>query len=502
MKHIQLLLSVVVITCTVTQLANAQLTPYREVEMDEVTIQVPPKFASIISFSSSQKLRVPKGYTASVFFAAPASVMQRPRFMAFGPDSVLYVANMNRSNILALPDLNNDGIADTAVVAAQGFSVGHDVRFFRDTMFVAQTAGIVKLSRSNQQSYVFDVRQTLIDKASQPNQTGGNHQTRTLVIDSINNKLYVSVGSRANVARESNRAVIEQYDWTGGNRSIVATGVRNAVGMTLHPRTGKVWANNNGSDNQGNNTPPEWVDIVRPNGFYGYPIAYHPSNFFTFNGEYAALLPITPTDSSMVRSMATPGALVTAHCAPMALHFVSNTVPTAFRSTLLMAQRGSWNRNPPSGAKIVCFRFDSDQDTIANSVEDVCTGFITDTTQASTRWARPVGLEVDAKGAIYISVDDGKQMILKLSPPNETSIDELQPRKVGVHCVPNPAGTHVSFLYDGAQSTVALYSSEGNLVAQFNAQSGVPHSLANIPAGAYNVLIEKTGAVGRLVITR
>ena len=80
--------------------------------------------------------------------------------------------------------------------------------------------------------------------------------------------------------RESTRALIEEFEWDGTGRRTYASGVRNAVGMTLHPRTGKLWANNNGSDRQGNNIPPEWVDIVRDQGFYGYPVAYNHQVWF------------------------------------------------------------------------------------------------------------------------------------------------------------------------------------------------------------------------------
>ncbi|MBC8124445.1 MAG: PQQ-dependent sugar dehydrogenase, partial [Candidatus Kapabacteria bacterium] len=335
------------------------------------TITVHPKYAALALSPTQNQVSIPRGWTASVFFAG--SALDKGRFMSWGPDSVLFVANMNRGNILALPDVNRDGIADTSIVAAQGFSTGHDVRFWRDTMFVSQESGVVKLWRTDPTKYVYDQRQIIIDKASQVNQIGGNHRTRTLVIDTIRMKLYVSVGSRGNADRESNRALIEEYEMDGSGRRVFTQGTRNAVGMTLHPRTGKLWANNNGSDNQGNNVPPEWVDIVRDGGFYGYPFAYHFRRWYSFAGDYSDLLPITQADTSMLQKMTAPAALVDAHCAPMALVFTENNARAEHQYGAFMAMRGSWNRNPPSGAKIVFLAFDNDQDTIANSVRDFCT---------------------------------------------------------------------------------------------------------------------------------
>jgi len=389
-------------------------TPKTNVSMERVSISVPTRFSSLGLDPVANGVSVPVGWKVSVF---AATGLNKARFMAWGPDSTLFVANMNGNNILALPDRDKNGVADTVIIAARGFSYGHDVRFVRDTMYVAQEASLVRLWRSDPQSLIYDQRLTIIDKAAQANQLGGNHRTRTVVLDTIRSKIYFSVGSRGNADREADRALIEEYDYNGTGRRIFASGARNSVGMTLHPRTGKLWANNNGSDLQGNNIPPEWIDIVRDGGFYGYPYAYHHQRFFGFGGDYADLLPITSADSARVRSMSPPAALVDAHCAPMALEFTPTGFGNGYDSGLFMVMRGSWNRTPPSGAKVVFLRFDSDIDTIANSVEDFCTGFIRDTNNQATRWARPVGIALAADGSVYLSLDEGKQCILKFTPP-------------------------------------------------------------------------------------
>jgi hypothetical protein len=124
--------------------------------------------------------------------------------------------------------------------------------------------------------------------------------------------------------------------------------------------------------------------------------------------------------------MVPPAALVDAHCAPMALEFTPTGFGNGYDNGLFMVMRGSWNRTPPSGAKVVFMRFDSDLDTIANSVEDFCSGFIRDTNNQSTRWARPVGLALSADGCVYVSIDEGKQCILKFTPPKApSSTDEM-----------------------------------------------------------------------------
>lgn len=452
-------------------------------------VVMPTKYRSINIDSTRQRLRLPPGWTASVF--AAGSDLLKPRFMAWGPDSVLFVANMNRNNVVALPDADRDGVADTVIVAARGFSTGHDVRFYRDTMFVAQEAGIVKLWRSDPSTYVFDQRATIVDKSSQPNQIGGGHRTRTLVIDTNAMKLYVSVGSRGNADRETNRAVIEEYAYDGTGRRVYARGVRNAVGMTLHPRTGRLWANNNGSDNQGNNIPPEWIDIVREDGFYGYPFAYHYRRIFNLTGEYGDLLPLTRQDTADLNAMRPPAALVDAHSAPMALVFVEQTPIRAYRHSAFMAMRGSWNRTPPSGAKIVRLEFDSDEDTIANAVYDFCTGFISDTNDAATRWARPVGLALAADGSVYVSSDDIKNMVIKLTPPSIVSMrDDASAMRRELS--PNPASTSVRVHHAQIGDHVAVIDVHGRTVAELVAATDEPLvAVSALSQGVYVVRVTR-----------
>lgn len=486
------LVHIIFVLITAAGMAPAQVgsipwTPKRASTLRQVAITVPDRYSSIALNPSLNFVRIPDGWTASIF-AAGAS-FNKPRFMSWGPKQTLFVANMNGSNILALPDQDNDGVADTVIIAARGFSYGHDVRFWRDTMFVCQEAAIVKLWRSDTSTYIFDKRVTIIDKGAQANQIGGNHRTRTLVIDTVKMKLYVSVGSKGNADRELDRACIEEYGYDGSNRRIYASGVRNAVGMTLHPRTGKLWANNNGSDNQGNDIPPEWVDIVRDGGFYGYPIGYHYRNWYPFTGDYQDLRPFTAADSANMERMSSPAALVDAHCAPMALVFSESTATAEYRSGAFMAMRGSWNRTPPSGAKIVFLRFDDDADTVANEVEDFCTGFIRDTNNSATRWARPVGLALGHDGSVYVSLDDGKQSVLKLTPPRSSNVSEHFGSSVVAW--PNPASNSVTVELFGTETQIAILDLQGRVV-----QTAVPD------ASARWMIVDVSGlAIGTYMLT-
>ena len=415
---------------------SAELTPVIDIGTQTVAVNVPAKFTN--SFPSGKTLKISSKYNVSVFQAGGLS---KPRFLAFSPTGVLHVSDMNAGKVFALPDVNKDGIADTLLEVASGFSGNHDIKFYKGALYVTETTRIWKCTDTDGNG-VYETKTIFINNLGN-NGTSG-HTTRTIVFDSINHKVYVSVGSSCNVCREDNRAIIEQYNEDGSGRRVFASGIRNAVGMALHPVTNRLWANNNGSDLQGNEIPPEWIDIVRDNGFYGHPFAYGSGVWFDFNANpaYQALLPITSVDSAKVAKLLQPAALVRAHSAPMAIEFINHKgASTQFQNGFLTALRGSWNTTNPKafrGYKVIYGHLSSEQDTTVDYVGDFCSGFLTDTVN-QTFWGRPVGIAIDNNGKVYISSDDGNKFILVLTPIEVTGVQEESIALAASTVYPNPA---------------------------------------------------------------
>jgi glucose/arabinose dehydrogenase len=391
---------------------TVKMTPIRETKLVPVKLIVPDKFKGKIR--DDLILNIPEGYTARVFYTGG---LGKPRFFAWGPDSVLYVANKNSGEIIAMPDRNRDGVADTGIVVASGFHNSHDLKFYKGAMYVAEERQVMKCTDTNGDG-LYETKEVFIgDIAKGARQPGGGHDTRTIVFDSANGKVYLSIGSSCNVCREDFRAIIEQYNDDGTGRRTFASGIRNAVGMTMHG--GRLWATNNGSDWEGDDIPPEWIGVVRDGGFYGHPFAYADGIYFDFNlhDDYRLLLPLTREDSLHVQSMKQPSALVQAHSAPMAIEFSNPSFPPRFQNGAFVAFRGSWNRSVPTGYKVVFLKFKSQGDTTAEYVTDVVTGFQpTGSTSQKTVWGRPVGLAADLRGNLYLSSDDITQFIAVISP--------------------------------------------------------------------------------------
>lgn len=419
--------------CLLAQPGTVNMTPVQSLNLNQVAVELPAKFNG--KFPAGKTLKIPAGYKVKVFYAGG---LGKPRFMSFDPQGVLHVADQVNNVVYAMPDKNNDGVADTSFIAASGFLNCHDVKFYKGAMYVTEATRVWKCVDTNADG-VYESKSIFINNIGAGAASGG-HSTRTIVFDSINQKIYLSIGSSCNVCRESLRATIEEYNDDGTGKRTYASGIRNAVGMALHPANNKLWANNNGSDNQGNEIPPEWIDIIRDGGFYGHPFAYGNqvwSNFSsTAHNDYKALLPITATDSTKVKLMIEPAALIRAHSAPMALTFLNSSFPNTMRNGMLSALRGSWN-SPQSfrGYKVVYLDLNSPGDTTVNYVADFIDGFLTDTINR-VYWGRPVGLLADKAGNIYLSSDETNKFILKISPEFANGIEEKENH--GFNIFPNP----------------------------------------------------------------
>ena len=471
-----------------------ELTPRVRRPIERVRFGVPAKYAG--SVPADKWVWVPKGWSVKVFHAGG---LQQPRFLAWGPDSVLHVANLAGGRVLALPDRDGDGVADTSFAAASNV-FAHDVEFFRGAMYAAEETRVLRLVDADGDG-VYESRSVFIDGLP-----AGGHITRTIVFDTVRALVFVSVGSSCNACRDSVQAVVWAFDLDGGNRRIFASGVRNAVGLSLHPTTSQLWATNNGQDWQGDDVPPEWISIVRDGGFYGYPIAYSDQRYFDFqiNEQYRGLLPITPADSAKVRSMRPFSAEVTAHSAPMAIEFADASMPEPYRDGAFVALHGSWNRSTPSGHTIVHLELDGPLDTIADAVSFVLSA---DTLEPGSPidWLSPCGLESDARGNLYFTSDRGTSLIGVLTPPAgvvRAPIDATVSTTLRV--IPNPAldrATIVVSIATPAHGVLELFDALGarvRIVADRSFTAGthrVELDLAGLAAGAYQARLSVQGRI-------
>ena len=335
-------------------------------------------------------VQVPAGFTIEVF----AEGLATPRFIAFGPDGALYVAERGAftesgtGRIVALPDADSDGRADAILPFATGLDQPHSLAYHEGAWYVGVPSGVVRLDDQDGDGAA-EAQTAIIDDL--PTRVG--HTTRTVAF-LPDGRMLLSVGSSCNVCTESDprRAAIVVYDdATGANEQIFATGLRNAVGLTFQPDSGALWVTNNGRDLMGDDVPPETLYQVNEGDHFGWP-ACHAGTII--DPEFGA--------EGACDGVVQPALIWQAHSAPLGLVFYDgDAFPEAYRGDLFIALHGSWNRPQMVGYEVLRVPFD---DGLPSGPAEVfATGWLTDGRVSG----RPVGLAVGPDGALYVSDDRG-----------------------------------------------------------------------------------------------
>jgi len=354
--------------------------PVSGAPLEAVVLDVPDIFRQG-PFRQERVLNVPPGFAVSVFAAG----FKAPRFMAVGPGGDLYLSDPPTGKIFVVPDRDGNGIADRVVPFATGLGRPHGLAFHGQDLYVAAIGQLFRLRDSDG-----DLNSDKVETISTDVPGAGGHWTRSVVVGP-DSKLYLSAGSSCNACIEDDpeRAAILRFDGSGGEAEIYATGLRNSVGLAFHPRTGELWASENGRDWLGDDLPPEEINRIREGGDYGWPFCYGRR---VPDPEFGS--------SERCRETISPEVLMQAHSAPLGIGFgFAADFPERYRDMLYVAFHGSWNRSVPTGYKLVGIPFHGGRP--AGPAVDLVTGWL----QGATVWGRPVDPVVGADGALYLTDD-------------------------------------------------------------------------------------------------
>ena len=246
-----------------------------------------------------------------------------------------------------------------------------------------------------------------------PAGTINHHWTKNIIASRDGSLLYVTSGSNSNIAEngienEENRAAILEIDLRTRQIRSFASGLRNPNGLAWEPVTGALWTTVNERDGLGSDLVPDYMTAVKPNGFYGWPYSY----FGQIVDER-----VEPQRPDLVAVAIKPDYALGPHTASLGLAFYEGALlPRRYSRGAFVAQHGSWNRDPPSGYRVIFVPFADGRP--AGAAEEVLTGFIDADGHAH---GRPVGLAVDSRSAVLVA-DDVGNTIWRLAAESPTRI--------------------------------------------------------------------------------
>lgn len=343
-------------------------------------------------------------YPAAFELAIFAEGLNGPRVMAFDPGGTMLVSLPAAGRVVALPDADHDGRADRVIEVLSGLNRPHGLAFSpaggQQRLYVAETDRLMAYNYAPAKLEA-GAAEKIIDLPG-----GGNHSSRSILLmpPPDEGTILISVGSSCNACEEEDwrRAKILAVNKAAPKLKTFASGLRNAVFMTLHPATKEIWATEMGRDYLGDDLPPDEINKIVAGHDYGWPYCYGdniPDQDFS-NAENRA---------ADCRHKTAAFLDLPAHSAPLGLDFFPPDWPLKYRHNLLVAYHGSWNRTTPTGYKVVLCRFDGQGNF--QGQEDFISGWLR---PDQTLLGRPVDIKIREKGLIFIS-DDHAGRIYRLA---------------------------------------------------------------------------------------
>ena len=388
---------------------------------------------------------LPAGFCAAVF----ADDAGEARHLVVAPNGDVFVAvDGRRGGVLALRDTNGDGRADLR--ERWGGPGGTGIALGGGALYTSTAAAVLRWRLPPGSLRPAGAPDTLL--AGIPS-TG--HASRSLALDGRGG-LFVNVGSESNVCdRPGDRGGGPREDpcvelgtragiwWVslaaGGGRFLecplsagggsatgdaarprcfrFATGIRNAVGLAVHPEDGRLHATQHGRDllhqhwpalysaEQGAEKPAEELMRVEEGDDFGWPYCYHDREL-----GRRVLAPEYGGDGARAGRCAAAKAPLVAfpgHWAPNGLLFYTGTaLPPRYRGGAFVTFHGSWNRAPlpQAGYRVVFVPFERGEP--AGPYETFADGFEGPTWRPGTK-RRPVGVAQGPDGALFITEDNG-----------------------------------------------------------------------------------------------
>ena len=337
-----------------------------------------PVTAKAVNELQIDKLKVPSGFKIEVW----ASGMVNARTMTESPNGTIYVGTRFPGNVYAV--VTKDGKREVKIIA-KGLHRPNGVVFTNGSLYVAELSRIIRYDNIEKNLDNPPAPVVVFDALPKDEPHGWKY----LKLSPDGKYLYFQIGTPANiVVPPSTHATINRLNLKTNKMEVVATGVRNSVGMDFHPTTKQLWFTNMGRDWAGEDLPNDTLNRLSKKGMnFGFP--------FCHQGDW-----LDP-DFGKGRScdeFEKPELKLGAHVSPIGMSFYNGVqFPKEYKGNIFIAEYGSWNKTKKAGYQVVRVVLDDKNKPV--KTEPFVTGWL----QGETYWGRPADVHVLKDGSMLIS---------------------------------------------------------------------------------------------------
>src|SRR6266478_5276818 len=340
----------------------------------------PPPIPTTADKLPVDKLKTPKGFTIEVY----ASGVDNARTLRLGEKGTVFVSSRLKDKIHAIVD--KGGTREVKVVAS-GLYRPNGIVLHKGTLYIAELSQISKID--NIEDKLDNPPKPTVIFSDLPKDEAHGWKYLTIGPDE---KLYFQVGAPCNICMPPERnAKIYRLNLDGSGLEVVATGIRQIVGMDWHPVLKQLYFTENQRDWLSEDLPHDKLNrVTRPGqDNFGFPYCHQgnlPDQQFGWGHN--------------CNEFTQPIALLGPHSAPLGMRFYTgNMFPREYRNAIFIARHGSWNKTVKIGGDIVVAKLNPDG--TVKSVEPFITGFLV----KNNYIGRPVDIELMKDGSILISDD-------------------------------------------------------------------------------------------------
>ena len=371
------------------------------------------KYAANISKNVLSNIKMPEGFKIELFAVVPDA-----RNMAVSRNKATVWVGTRKTTVWSVTDRDMDNVADTVeeFSPSVSFDIPNGVCYSQDGfLYVAERNRVLMFPAAEYFMEGSDTVAVPIIKQGDlipSEEESYNHTARVCAIGP-DNKLYVSMGQPFNVTPAEKLdlyrkvgigGMIRVERFSGDDREVVATGIRNSVGHAFNPKDGSLWFTDNQVDGMGDETPPGELNRMPEMGmWYGHP---HYGGGDVRTNEYKD----QEIPAELADKYVAPQVEMDAHAADLGMMFYTgNMFPKKYQNAIFSAQHGSWNAVKPRGARVMVTYLDEDGN--AAKTEPFADGWMNEN---GVYLGRPVDVQQYVDGSLLVS-DDKAGVVYRIS---------------------------------------------------------------------------------------